>query len=156
MINKRKNAYPLINKKGRSTIKHCLISFYHNRNESKYLDSYYLIDVGDLEIINESELKTIIGLIEHKIMADDKDSLFSKYSVDYVSVGLPYYLDEEKHISSLRHKDIRDIELINYIKELMEKYKVSFDEKILEVHCFDISFPEWWFNDKLYMVGKHV
>lgn len=147
------NVYPLTNKKGRNTIKHCLIGFYHNE---KYKNiSNCLVCIGELEIIDTSELETIVNLINHKIMTDDKDSLFHKNFVNYITFGFPFYLDKEKHSASRKHKDERDKKVIDYVKELMEKYQVSLEENSLEV-CFDVSFPEWWYNNKLNLNNENT
>lgn len=137
---------PFLNENQRASIKHCLISFYYNKRY-EIPRSYNLIDIDVLEITDKSELKTVLKLMYYEKMSDDEDTLFSRGSMSYLTIGMPIYLDIEKEKTCWK-KD-GNTKLIEFVKELMKKYQINIHKEAFDAFCFDISFPEWYYKQLL-------
>ena len=94
---------PFLNENQRVSIKHCLISFYYNERY-EIPRSYNLIDIDVLEITDKYELETLLKLMYYEKMGDDENTLFSRGSMNYLTIGLPIYLDTEKERVCWRKK----------------------------------------------------
>ncbi|WP_454975290.1 hypothetical protein [Capnocytophaga bilenii] len=155
-MKKVKNAYSLINKKGRNTVPHCTIGFYYNQRYAKTKDpnSYDLnLHLGDLEIIDKDELETIVNLVDNASgWTEESQVLFDKYSVTYITAPLiPLYIE------TITRSEEANIDLINFVKALIQKYKVDFEEISLPTICLDISLPKWYYQkllDKKYYLAR--
>lgn len=155
-MKKVKNAYPLINKKGRNIVSHCTIGFYCNQwyAETQNPKSYDLnLSLGDLEIIDKTELETIVNLVDNASgWSEESQVLFDKYSVTYVTAPLiPLYIETETSAEEANY------ELVSLVRKLIQKYKVDFEETPLYLICFDVSIPQWYYQkllDKKYYLAQ--
>lgn len=133
----------MLNEYERTSIKHCLINFYYDENY-EISHSYNLIDIDVLEITDKYELETLLKLMYYEKMRDDEDTLFSRGSMNYLTIGSPIYLDTEKEKACWKRDN--NTKLINFVKKLMKKYHIDINKNAFDAFCFDISFPEWYYN----------